>query len=260
MSDISLDNTSQGIGAETAASLTFSHTIGAGSNRLLIVGFCFEDNNQDVGVTSVTYNSAAVTEIDSVWGSEPGPAYGNFSWLGYLLETDLPSAGSYSVIITLDGSPTRSINAGVASYFDVGQSLIDFDSYGVNAVTTIYTTVTAAVDGSLVCGIGGHGYNQDLTGYDSTIILEQIDGSSSTAGLLHKINQSTGDIDIGFSWSSSKYASIVAAVFSPPAEGFNIWVNAGGWKQVSAISVNTSSGWKTGTAQSVNIASGWKSV
>ena len=213
---ISLDDTTQGVGTLASPTLTFSHTIGSGSNRLLIVGFCFENSNQSVGVTSVTYNSVAVTEIDSVWGSESGPLYGNFSWLGYLLEDDLPSAGSYNVVITLDSNPTRTINAGVASYFDVGQSLIDYASNGQSSGTTIYVTVTASVDESLVVGIGGHGLPDDtISGYDSTVVLEQILGSSSQAALIHKINQDQCDIDIGITWSGDKYCSVIGAVFSP---------------------------------------------
>jgi hypothetical protein len=177
-----------------------------------------------------------------------------------MLETDLPSSGSYNVVITLDSSPTRSINAGVASYFDVGQSVVDFDSYGVNSVTSIWTSVTATDAGSLVCGIGGHGINATISGYDSTVILEQISGASSTAALLHKIDQSAGSIDIGITWSGSKYASVVGAVFSPVASGFPIWVNVNGvWKQVTNVSVNNGA-WKTVSAVSVDTNGTWKGV
>jgi len=97
---IAFDGTAKGSSASDNI-YSYSHTIGSGSNRILIVGTSSEDNGTEAATipTGVTYNGVSmikVTNSDVTVGS--GPYNGSALW--YLLEASLPSTGSYTVEVT----------------------------------------------------------------------------------------------------------------------------------------------------------------
>lgn len=70
---------------------TWSHAIGSGSNRILVVGVPQEGGGN---VTGVTYNGTALSKVIEVANGS------NTVELWYILEADLPSAGSYNIVVT----------------------------------------------------------------------------------------------------------------------------------------------------------------
>ncbi len=89
-----------GILGDAGPVATFSHTIGGGSDRLLVVGTSAEgtgDPDYDIVVTGVTYNGVAMIDINSV-EAENGP--GMLGTMHYLLDGSLPAAGTYDVVVT----------------------------------------------------------------------------------------------------------------------------------------------------------------
>lgn len=119
---------------------TFSHTLVAGSERLIIVGFCNE--NADVMTTSsVTYGGVAMTmavEQLLVSGSR------NLVGIYYLLEASLPANGSNTVSVVMTGTSSSSTNvAYCAQYTGVAQQAPEAtDSDSQTSGTTITNTVS----------------------------------------------------------------------------------------------------------------------
>ncbi len=128
---IALDATSGDSVASPASSLSWSHTV-TGSNVILFVGVCTGNNSP-----SVTYNSVAMTQIDTANQS------GYYSELFYLVS---PTTGSNTVAITL-GSGTNVIAGNAASYSGASQTGVpDSSSTAVGDTADLQpaTTVVAA--------------------------------------------------------------------------------------------------------------------
>ncbi len=93
---ISINNTSSGETGQNAfpSSVTFSHTVNAGSNRLLIVSLT---SKRDGSFSAVTYNGVALTKIRDDYGA----ALQQRSQLWYLIA---PPVGTFNVVATVSGS------------------------------------------------------------------------------------------------------------------------------------------------------------
>jgi hypothetical protein len=93
---IVLDNTTTAA-TSRSSSLTFSHTVGGGSDRLLVVCIAVEEDSFDANVSTVTYNGVAMTNaVDRIVGSTTDL---NVE-IWYMLDASLPPTGSYDVVIT----------------------------------------------------------------------------------------------------------------------------------------------------------------
>jgi hypothetical protein len=95
--------------AGITAGVSHSHTIGGGSNRILIVGLSSETTDW----TACTYNGVAMTHLQTEVQSEARIE------LWYMLEAQLPAAGAYTVLGT-NASGGRAV--GAASYTGVAQT------------------------------------------------------------------------------------------------------------------------------------------
>jgi hypothetical protein len=119
----------------TASSFTFSHTVGTGQDRILIVSVAF--NSSTGSVSSVTYNSISMTKAIS----RQGAAAVLRTEIWYLLN---PSTGANNVIATLSAS-TRTI-IGSASYTgvsDIGATAGN-DGTGATLNVSLLTTQSAS--------------------------------------------------------------------------------------------------------------------
>lgn len=106
---IALDSATNG-GTATSTSLTFSHTVGSGSDRYLIVGILWEGDTDDI--LSVTYGGVAMQRL-AIFASQTG-------WiLVYGLAN--PATGSANVVVTADVS--EKIVANAVSYTGVHQTV-----------------------------------------------------------------------------------------------------------------------------------------
>jgi len=98
-----------------ASSLSWSHTVGSGSERLLVVGVSIRNNSSQT-VTSVTYNSTALTYLNSRTNGTNARVE-----MWYLKEADFPGTpGTYDLVVSLSGS-ARCV-AAATSFFNVDQS------------------------------------------------------------------------------------------------------------------------------------------
>jgi hypothetical protein len=103
-----------------SSSLTFDHYLGAGDNRIVIVGLAAEDESAtNLQVTSVTYNGVAMTPVD---GSTitVGTTMLQRTDMYYILDSVLPGPGTYVVRVQRAGG-VNEMTAGAISLFNVKQ-------------------------------------------------------------------------------------------------------------------------------------------
>jgi hypothetical protein len=135
--------------------LTFSHTLVAGSNRVVVVCFGAEEQN-GLTVSSVTYGGKAMTL--AVSAETPDTGYKYISQIWYILAANLPANGVNDVVITTTGD-TESLenDAYCSEYTGVAQNAPE----ATNAVTTTTdATITNTISpstGAWVISAAGSG-------------------------------------------------------------------------------------------------------
>ena len=115
-------------------SASFSHTIGGGSDRILLYSFASETAGTG-DVTNVTYNGVALTY--STYTATASESRVEF-W--YMLEAALPAAGTYTVTATIAGTGTSFVH-GASSWEGVHQTT-PFGTIVTNTGSTSTPTVT----------------------------------------------------------------------------------------------------------------------
>jgi hypothetical protein len=157
---IAFDAATDGGKVNPATSLTFSHTC-TGSLGLLVVGFSGDNFGGADDVSSVTYNSVAMTLAQKITSATGGD---RITYIYYLLG---PATGAHNVVITCSSS--HLIQGGAVSYTGVkasGQPDATTTNFSSTVATTLTTSLTTANDNSWCVLIHG--------GYDG--------GSAPTAG------------------------------------------------------------------------------
>ena len=126
-------------------SLTFSYTVGSGSNRLLIVSVgAVDGTTADRQVSGITYNGVALTRGD---GRDSTSEFEN-NEVWYLLG---PASGANNVVVTMGGT-CNGISAVAASYTGVQQSSQPdaTQTAAITSTTTPSTSITTVADDSLI--------------------------------------------------------------------------------------------------------------
>ena len=118
-------------GSNTAS---FSHTIGGGSDRILLYSFASETAGTG-DVTNVTYNGVALT-----YSTYTATARESRVEFWYMLEAALPAAGTYTVTATIAGTGTSFVH-GASSWEGVHQTT-PFGTIVTNTGSTSTPTVT----------------------------------------------------------------------------------------------------------------------
>jgi prepilin-type N-terminal cleavage/methylation domain-containing protein len=206
---ITFDNVSST--TSTSNPMTFSHTIGGGPNRLLLVGISAECN-EGISVTSVTYNGQSLTKAASVQ-ADTGTVGTADLW--YLPEAGLPAAGTYNVEITTSGYTSKSV--GAISMEGVAQQAPEASNTNTNVGPDyISTSITTLTDGAWVVDVVENGNPNSFTPdggqterYDQT--ASSSDGAAST-----KEMATAGATSMGWSANANRLAHVVAA-FAPAA-------------------------------------------
>jgi PEP-CTERM motif len=143
-----------------ANTVSWSHTVGAGTNRLLVVGTGTEDNPITMSnsvVTGVTYGGAALTRVtgaqrismDTTAGTE------NYTDLWFMLN---PPTGTANVIVNTAGT-LDDLMGGAVSFANVRQQPREAVG-GMSVTTTTFSTLSATITtqtpNALVVDIGLH--------------------------------------------------------------------------------------------------------
>jgi uncharacterized repeat protein (TIGR01451 family) len=137
---IAVDSVSTGAGPNSqVSSLTWTHTVGAGANRILIVGLSLRDGN--VAATGVTYGGQALTRV------------GFINSVGNQNRTEMwrliaPPVGTASVAVTLNQS--KQIVGGSISLTGVDQTTPLGTFVSATAQSTTASVAVASATGELV--------------------------------------------------------------------------------------------------------------
>ena len=140
--------------------MSFDHTLGGGDNRVVVVGIAAEDESaSNLNINYVTYNGVNMTHVS---GSTVivGTTMLQRTDLYYILENQLPPAGTYNVYVKRAGSCNES-GAGAISLFNVAQAppeaVTTNSNTGSNSISTSITTVSnnACVVDVVGCGESG---------------------------------------------------------------------------------------------------------
>ncbi len=210
---ITFDNTTSA--TIMATTLTFDHLIGGGVDRLLVLGISVEGSTGNADVTgSPTYNGVAFTKaIDNITGTSVDMN----TEIWYMLEAQLPAAGTYTVSIT--ASIADDITAGAVSVTDAAQQppeTTGFNADNQTGASTIQTTVTTLTDGAWIFGCVGSG--NALTGFTPDAgETEQWDvlASSSRGAGRTKVSPTAGALTMGWTAeSASNRISHAVAAFA----------------------------------------------
>ncbi len=207
---IAFDNASSAT-TSNSNSLTFSHAIGSDSNRILLVGVSIEHNATGPAVTSITYDGQALAKIDA---QEVGSGYIGRAELWYLLEADLPSTGSYSVVVTTSAT-CEDLSAGAISLAYVAQQAAEATAKGSNeGPDTITTNITTLTDGAWIVDVIENGEPNVFSPNAGQIErFDQTATSSDCAGSTKPV-ATAASTSMGWSASANRMAH-VAAAFAP---------------------------------------------
>lgn len=148
---ITYDNSADGgNNGGSTSSLTYSYTVGAGPNRLLVVNLIGDTAADDI--SSVTYAGAAMTLIAKVQAPS-----NDWQYLYYLLN---PPSGTNNIVVTAASS--HYLISEAASWYNVKQTAqpdaFTTNTAGVGA-TSFTTSLTTVASGALIVqGLWSYGH------------------------------------------------------------------------------------------------------
>lgn len=135
----------------SGSSFNLSHTLGSGSNRIVLATYTQENNSSSC--SSITYNGSNMTKVGTVTNGA------NSAEIWYILEASLPSAGTYTVAFTCTGLQSWTVSA--ISLFGAAQTAPEASASNTNtanaSITSSITTLTngAWVVDAIACGETG---------------------------------------------------------------------------------------------------------
>lgn len=152
----------------TGLDVSVSHTLAAGSDRLIVVSAGYEEF-QGLTNPACTYGGVSMTLLqEAVHPSKNIGSFCNGSMFFYLFEDDLPSNGSNTVTFTADnggGSTSCYAAISVAQYNGVDDTVSPTGHTTQTANTTITNFISASagdlVLGAVSFGQGGTGYSHN---------------------------------------------------------------------------------------------------
>ena len=147
------------------ASISWSHTIGGGTNRALVIEVASYNSGNTCGsgaaqnVASVTYNGVAATAVPNslACSTKSGSSGVNNTQLFYVLESSpLPAAGTYTVTVTFTGTAAAAA-AGAISLAGVSQTAPEASAATAmnSGVTSISTSITTIASGAWLVDVVG---------------------------------------------------------------------------------------------------------
>jgi hypothetical protein len=204
-SSIGFDATSNSGDKGSVSSYSWSHTC-TGSNLLLACGVTIV-NASDLTVTTVTYNSVALTPIRS----DVKQGANNYYYRSTILYLIAPATGSNTVAVTLSGTAYYSVG-GVVSYTGAKQSGQPDANNGANGTgTAVSVDVTTVADNCWVFDTALGGYSFSACGNTQRWNVAGYGAGADTNGPKTPPGAQT------MSWTqSSSYAWVIsAASFAP---------------------------------------------
>jgi len=197
--------------------ITWTHTIGSGNNRLLVVGVFAKDSNSDnLEINNIKYNNIAMKPVD---GSGKSAGYASLikTELYYLPDANLPPSGSYNVVAAYAGSIAE-ISAGAISLKNVQQQ--PRQAIAANSQTStdyISTNIATSTNGAWVVDIVGCDSEGTFSPADANMTKRwyQTTAGTSAAASTRPV-ELAGSVTMGWSNTvSADYLVHSVAAFTP---------------------------------------------
>jgi polygalacturonase len=219
-STITQDAVSHGVSTGTAVStLTWQHTLGTGGSRAVVISVGQTDTaaspDPSSVVTSVLFNGIYATPVPNsiIYGGTSGSVQ---TQLFYLLESELPAAGTYTITVNLAGAVTG-VQGGAVSFLNVNQGppeavMTHKDTSGADLISTAITTLT---NNAVVVDIVEDNNVAALTANSGQSVVFSASAASGTGGSSVKFTPTAGSTTLGWAGSASRLVHSLAAF--PPA-------------------------------------------
>jgi lysophospholipase L1-like esterase len=204
-------------GTQNNNTLSWTHTVGSGNNRLMVVGvFGKDSNSNNLEINSVKYNDIAMKLVD---GSGKSAGSGSLikTELYYLLDANLPPSGSHNVVVTYTGSVAE-ISAGAISFRNVQQQArLAAAANSQTSANYISTNITALTNGAWVVDIVGCDNTGTFSPAEANMTGRwyQTAAGTSAAAATRPVQQAG---PVAMSWSNTSTANQLvhsAAAFTP---------------------------------------------
>ena len=195
-------------GQSTTTSVSFSHTVAAGQDGVLIVNIAYKSKN--ASVTSVTYDGSALTLLGNSTFS------GGDSTRAELWILKLPSAGTANVVINM--SAASEFVAGATNFFGVDQTTPTGSVSGTAASTATPSVVVTSAAGELVVDtVAKRADSGGTVGANQTQLFQRSTGGGGS-NQQGASSWEAGAASVTMSWSmSGSGESAIAAVALKPA-------------------------------------------
>ena len=206
---------STGTGAANATSLSFSHTTGAGTNRLLLVGLSYNCGSTTRTISSVTFTyGSTVLNLSQRIVQETASTAQRYAAIWYS-PTEPPQNTTGTVAITFSGTVSNGIIAGAANFAGVNQSTPFTISNGANSSSTGTTqTVTLnslngneLVFDTIFVGVSTSAMVDPTVGSNQTSLWT---GTTSNTRGVASTEQATGS-SVTMSWTTGTTAVVWAS-------------------------------------------------
>jgi len=213
-------------------SLSWSHTVGGGADRMLVVGVAVEDaSTADANITAVTFRGVALTAVPNSKRSGGGTGIIQ-TQLFYLLHAGVGAAGSGTVNVTMQGA-VDGITAGAVSLTGVSQTApqsvaTNVDTSGADSISTSISTATA---NSWVVDVVGSGNSGSFTAASGQVERWDIAASGMTGATSTKALTAAGNTTLGWTHNGANRLAHSLVSLAPSGTGtqtFTLTTNISG--------------------------------
>jgi hypothetical protein len=211
-----LDGWTNIINNTNASPQSFTYTVSAGTNRLLLVAI------------TTKYSSAATRTYSAAYGGKSLTMVAQYNtgrdntWVGYLKEADIVSRSSNTMQVTYNGSPSNT-KVFVASYQNVDQSSPITDANGIGNNNTTNSSISfgrnitiAGGDQLFYVAHNGSATSTQTPPAGYTELLEHT-GNGFSVSIGHRNSSLAGSENQTVSFSASSRASLVVASLNDAA-------------------------------------------
>jgi Divergent InlB B-repeat domain len=218
-STITKDAVSHAASTATTGVLSWQHTLGAGGSRAVVIAVGQTDTlaspDPSSVVTSVLFNGVYATPVPNsiISGGTSGSVQ---TQLFYLLESELPPAGTYTVTVNLAGS-VAGVQAGAVSFIGVNQGPPEavVATRNTSGADLISATITTLTNNAVVVDMVEDNNVAALTANTGQTVAWTGSATSGTGGSSTKAIPTAGPTTLGWAGSASRLAYSLAAF--PPA-------------------------------------------
>jgi pectate lyase len=197
-------------------SLSWSHAIGGGADRVLVVGVAIEDvSTTDANIVSVTFNGTPLVAVPNSKRSGGGTGIIQ-TQLFYLLSASLGAAGARTITVTTQG-PVDGIAAGAVSLMGVSQSApqtaaTNVDTSGADSIST---SITSPVANSWIVDVVGSGNSGSFTAAGGQTERVDVAASGMTGAMSTKALTAAGATTLGWTHNGANRLAHSLASLAP---------------------------------------------